>query len=169
MVAMAKRIATWAILVLAFFGLADSAYLAKSEMNGSSLLCDINSLTGCNIVAQSEYSQLFGIPLAELGLLFFAALFAVAAFEIVVLHRLARRVIQGFAAVGLLMSAYFVVIQIFVIKALCIYCILSAGIVLLIFLLSFLLEPVRTSPSQSPPHVPPPTPPRPHFSMPPPA
>ncbi len=164
---MTKRFATVAILLLAFLGLADSVYLTQSETNGSPLLCDINSLTGCNIVAQSPYSQFLGIPLAEYGLLFYVVLFVIAALELAVLHHLVRRVMQGLAMAGFLMSAYFVAIQLFVIKALCIYCLLSAFIVLCIFFLAFLLEPIRKSPPQTGSPVPPPASPRPRFSMPP--
>lgn len=138
-----KRLATWAILFLAFCGLADSAYLTQSEMSGVPLQCSIQNLTGCNLVAQSSYSHIFGVSLAEYGLLFYGLLFIVAAVELLLVHRRARRVIQVLAGAGFVMSVYFILLQIFVIQALCIYCLASALIVLLIFGFSFLLEPVE--------------------------
>ena len=59
-----KRIGVVFILIFAFFGLADSSYLAQHELSGEPLICDIQNLSGCNIVTASQYSRLFGIPLA---------------------------------------------------------------------------------------------------------
>src|SRR3989338_6577488 len=83
-----KRIGVVAVLILAFLGLANSAYLAQQETSGDPLLCNIQNFSGCNIVAASEYSKLFGIPLAEYGVLFYGILFVLAALELVIFDRL---------------------------------------------------------------------------------
>lgn len=164
---MKKRVATGAILFLAFCGLADSAYLLQHATAGSPLLCDPTvTLTGCNIVAQSPYAYLFGIPVAEYGLIFYGLLFFVAAFELLLFHHLVRRMMQGLSLLGFAMSVYFVGIQFFVINALCIYCLASAVIAFLIFTLAFLLEPVRKNGMQAS-YTPEPPPRHPHLSMPP--
>ncbi|HUQ30172.1 MAG TPA: vitamin K epoxide reductase family protein [Candidatus Paceibacterota bacterium] len=165
---MKKRIATWAILLLAFFGLADSVYLVQHEMNGMPLLCDPNTtLSGCNIVAQSPYAYLFGIPIAEYGIFFYGLLFFVAAFEILLFRHLIRRVIQGLALLGFVMSVYFVSVQFFIINALCIYCLASAAIVFLVFTFSFLLESMRKNGGAYYVPVAVPAPTHPHLPMPP--
>lgn len=158
-----KRIGVVGILVLAFLGLADSAYVALQDMSGAPLLCSIENLSGCNIVAASPYSDLFGIPIAQYGVLFYAALFALAALELVVFDRLLRRILQGFAVVGILASVIFTLIQVFLIEALCIYCLASAVITVLILACASVIEPVRRTmfdPENEPPPAPPP------FSMP---
>ncbi|MBI3572000.1 vitamin K epoxide reductase family protein [Candidatus Kaiserbacteria bacterium] len=142
---MAKRAAVVFILIAAFFGLADSAYLAQHEINGTPLLCNIQNLAGCNVVAQSPYSHLFGIPLSEYGILFYGLVFALAAFELVIFDRLLRRALQALALFGLASSLYFTALQVFVINALCIYCMASALLAIIIFLLAFFIEPVRRS------------------------
>lgn len=138
-----KRIWVVLILVLAFFGLANSLYLAQHAITGTPLLCNIANLDGCNIVADSEYSRLFGVPLSEYGVLFYSILFVLAALELVLFDRLLRRVLQGIALLCILASIYFVALQIFFIGAFCIYCVVSAVITLLIFILATLIEPIR--------------------------
>jgi uncharacterized membrane protein len=138
-----KRLGVVVILVLAFCGLADSVYLAQHEISGTPLICNIENLDGCNIVTNSPYSYLFGVPLAEYGVLFYAILFVLAALELVLFDRLLRRVLQGVAIFCVLASLYFVSIQVFFIGALCIYCVASAVITFLIFICATLIEPLR--------------------------
>lgn len=142
-----KRAGVVLILILAFFGLADSAYLTLHILNGTPLLCDIQNLSGCNIVAASQYSNIFGIPLAEFGVLFYSVLFVLAALEIVLFDQLLRRALQALALVGVIASLYFTFLQTFVIQAFCIYCLASAVITLLILIFASLLEPIRRRPS----------------------
>lgn len=145
-----KRLWVVGILVLAFGGLADSAYLAQHEVTGAPLICNIQNLSGCNIVAASEYSRIFGIPVAEFGVLFYSIMFVLAALELVIFDRLLRRVLQVFALVGLVSSLYSTFVQIFFIQALCIYCLASALIATIIFILATLIEPLKKEAQQVP-------------------
>lgn len=138
-----KRIGVVFILVFAFLGLADSAYLAQHEASGVPLLCNIQNLSGCNIVAASEYSRLFGIPLAEYGVLFYSILFVLAALELVIFNRLLRRILQAISLVGIISSLYFTFVQVSFIGAFCVYCLASAIIALLIFISASFIEPIR--------------------------
>ncbi|MBU6490672.1 vitamin K epoxide reductase family protein [Patescibacteria group bacterium] len=160
-----KRTGVVLIIILAFIGLADSSYLAQHEAAGAPLLCNINNLSGCNVVAASPYSHLFGIPLAEYGILFYGIVFVLAALELVVFDRLLRRMLQSISLVGVVASLYFTLVQVFLIGALCVYCLLSALIVFLMLVFAGLIEPVRTNKKQTPSD--PPSPVVPHFSMPP--
>ncbi len=158
-----KRWGVIFILILAFCGIADSAYVAQHEATHTPLICNIGSLSGCNVVAQSPYSKFLGIPLAEYGILFYAMLFVLAALELVIYDTLLRRVLQTFAVFGIVASLYFVGLQIFVIGALCVYCLGSAVITLLILVSAGFIEPFprKEPPQVEPPQVPPP------FAMPP--
>ncbi len=161
-----KRMGVVLILFLAFCGLADSAYLAEHEASGVPLICNIQNFSGCNIVAASQYSHIFGIPVAALGVLFYSIMFVLAALELVIFDRLLRRVLQGFALVGLVVSIFSTITQVFVINALCIYCLASALITVLIFILATFIEPIKRKVPQIPPA--PTQAPRPsHFQMPP--
>lgn len=143
------------ILLLAFCGLADTAYLAQHEADGTPLLCNIQNLSGCNIVAQSPYSQIMGVSLAQWGLLFYGILFCIAALELALARREARLVIQGLATFGFFASLYFTALQIFVISALCIYCLASAVLTILIFVAALFLEPIPKIWRRRPPSEPP--------------
>jgi len=138
-----KRLGVVCILILAFCGLANSLYLAQHEESGVPLQCDIGNLDGCNVVAASEYAQVFGVPLAEYGVVFYGILFILAAVELVLFNRLLRRALQVLAVVGVLFSLYFTVLQVFVINALCIYCLASAFIAFLTLVFASYIEPVR--------------------------
>lgn len=151
-----KRIGVIFILFLSFCGLADSMYLAQNETAGTPLLCNIQGLSGCNIVAQSSYSHLFGIPLADYGILFFSILFVLAALELVLFDQLLRRVIQIAALGGFLASIVFMIIQVFLIGALCVYCTASAAITLIVLVTAWFIEPrrKRALPAASEHHLP---------------
>lgn len=154
-----KRLGVALILLLAFVGVADSAYLAQNKIEGTPLICNIQNLDGCNIVANSQYSELFGIPLSVYGVLFYGVLFVLAALELVLFDKLLRRALQVAAVVGVIASLYFMVLQIFFIGAYCIYCIASAAIAFLVLVLASFIEPVRRSAPPVVPHPPLPMPP----------
>ena len=157
-----KRFAVGGILALAFLGLADSLYLAESAETGTPLICDVQNLTGCNIVAASQYSRVFGIPLAEYGVFFYGVLFVLAAIELALYNRFLRRTLQAVAVLGVLFSLYFSALQLFVINAFCIYCIASAIIALLVLICASAIEPIRVR-KEAPPSVQP----HPYLRMPP--
>jgi uncharacterized membrane protein len=157
-----KRVGVVLILIFAFFGLADSVYLTQHELSGTPLLCNIQNLSGCNVVTTSQYSHIFGIPLSEFGILFYSILFVLAALEIVIFDQLLRRALQALSLVGIISSLYFTAIQIFVIDAFCIYCLSSALITLFIFIFATLIEPIRERKHSAPPPASPP-----QFEMPP--
>jgi len=138
-----KRLSVVLILALAFCGIAVSSYLAESEKNGQPLICNVENLSGCNTVVSSAYSHIFGISLADFGLLFYTLVFVFAAIELALFNQVLRRVLQLFALVGILTSLYSIYIQVFIIEALCIYCIFSAILTFLILLLASVIEPIR--------------------------
>lgn len=141
---MLKRFSVILILILAFCGLADSAYLTQHVESGTPLICNIQSLSGCNVVADSQYSRVFGIPLAAVGLFFYVLVFIAAALEWLLVNRALRRLLQALAIIGLLFSLYSTVLQVFFIHAYCIYCLASAVITLFMFVCATLIEPMRS-------------------------
>jgi uncharacterized membrane protein len=119
---MARQTLFLGILVLALLGLADSVYLADSALTNSSLSCGIAGLDGCNTVAQSAYSKFLGIPLAVYGILFYVLIIASMFYAKSVRTMRSFQILFFFASVGALLSFYFMFLQVFVIKAICIYC-----------------------------------------------
>jgi uncharacterized membrane protein len=160
-----KRLGVVAILVLAFLGIANAAYLAQHELAGTPLICNIQNLSGCNTVAASPYANIWGIPVAVYGVIFYAVIFAIAALELFIFDRFLRRVIQILTVIGVIAELGFTFIQVYLIQALCVYCLTSAAIMFFILLFASIIEPVRrtmfdhtVSPPSAPPHLPmPPT------------
>ena len=136
---MVRHILAASLSVLSFLGLADSWYLAHAALTNTALVCNISGIDGCNAVAQSVYSHIFGIPLGVYGVVFYGILFILAALLYTVPKRLVYRIITGLATLGLLASIVFMYLQFFVIKALCVYCLGSAAISVLVFAISFWL------------------------------
>ncbi|MEK7593817.1 MAG: vitamin K epoxide reductase family protein [Patescibacteria group bacterium] len=131
---MAKKI----LLVIAFLsvlGIVDASYLTYHALAKLPLPCTI--LEGCNAVAASPYSKVFGVPLSAFGVLFYLGVFLLATIFLFQQNRIISFSIRIFALVGFVLSVYFTYLQAFVIKAFCIYCVASAVISTLIFILSF--------------------------------
>lgn len=123
---MHKKVLIGLLIVLALFGIADSWYIAQNESNQAGLTCDIKGLDGCNVVAQSQYSELFGIPLAVYGVGFYALLFVLVLYLALIPNRFGYEALIALSVSGALASVLFIFIQLAVIQAICIYCMASA-------------------------------------------
>ncbi len=80
--------------------------------------------------------------------------FVLAALELVLYDKLLRRVLQALAALGILASLYFTFLQVFIIGALCVYCLGSALTTTLIFIFACFIEPVPRLKKAPPPRPP---------------
>ena len=119
------------LLVLAVAGLGVSSYLTYTHWADVSIAC--GGLGSCDTVNQSEYAEMAGIPVAFLGALFYLALIATAlAWLWWRPSGLAWPVMAfwGLSVGGTLYSAYLTYIELFVLEAICIYCVASAAIIL---------------------------------------
>ena len=126
-----QPLAPYLMLALALVGIADAFYLAHASYTGASLSCAI--FEGCNTVARSAYSHVFGTPLSYFGVIFYLYMIGVAA--LLAYDPRGRGIRLGallYAAVGVCYSIYFEYLQVFVIHAICIYCLASAILTLLL-------------------------------------
>ncbi len=122
------------LVLVSLLGIADAAYLSYTALTGTPVACKL--IEGCNVVAQSPYSRVFGVPLALFGLAYYIV---VLLGSLLLMKRpalLLRRFALLFAMAGLLLSAYFTYLQAEVIGAFCIYCLISAAATIMIFILS---------------------------------
>jgi len=134
----ASRLAVPAVLfLLALAGLGISSYLTYAHWADAPIAC--GAIEGCNEVNTSDYSEMAGIPVALLGALFYVAL-GTAALAWLLWHpqSLAWPMIGfwGLALGGTVYSAYLTYTELFVIDAVCIYCLASASITLASLLIS---------------------------------
>jgi len=114
-----------AIGALALAGLAIAAYLTYARYAGEPLYC---STGGCETVQHSRYATVAGIPVAVLGLAAYAALLGTA----IARGQTAAAVGFGLAGAGLAFSAYLLVAQLFLIDAICQWCVASDLVVTLL-------------------------------------
>ena len=116
----------WVVAALATLGLADAAYLTWLKLAGGlALFCRAG--TACDVVQASRYSTLLGLPIALWG----AALYAVVgALALAGLSPARWRWAFLGAAAGTGLSAYLTYLSLVELRAPCIYCLASAGIML---------------------------------------
>ncbi|CAN5742480.1 hypothetical protein BH20ACT11_BH20ACT11_05580 [soil metagenome] len=114
-------------------GIALSLYLTWTYAIGSSPAC-LGGSGGCETVQSSPYSRLLGIPVAALGLGGYAALLLSAALRGVV------GIVSGLflALLGALYSGYLTWLEVFVIEALCQWCLASAALMVAALILTTL-------------------------------
>lgn len=131
----AKKWLRLALSTLALLGLADSAYLTylKVQLYSQGLSCGFG---GCDVVNQSPYAEIAGIPVALLGFIFYAVVLALSLFWYDAQGEWDRRLGWGLLALagfGVFFSAYLTAIEIFILHTICPFCLASAAIVTVIF------------------------------------
>lgn len=129
------------MLVVAILGIVNALYLAWAAMMGSAPTCFLNS--GCDIVAASPQSRVFGIPLANFGVLFYTMIAGFSLWGFVSREAPAVQYVLPLSALGFLLSLYFLYLQAFVIHAYCEYCLFSLFDATVLFLLALYLWLVR--------------------------
>ena len=127
---------TWLVPLLALLGLGVASYLAYVEVTHVQAVC--GPVGECNIVQSSSYAQLFGIPIAVWGLLNYLAILALWAGEQFLPRKIASWCSLGLILLtvfGALFSIYLTLLELFAIKAICLWCLSSAVITTLIMVL----------------------------------
>jgi len=124
--------------LVALVGVFVATYLAfyKAGLIGS-LACGTGS---CETVQQSPWAKFLGLPVAVWGVGYYLAVFALAFAG--TLERFAddRRLPLALFLVtlwGVIFSGYLTYLELFVIRAICRYCVVSAILAMIVFALSF--------------------------------
>jgi uncharacterized membrane protein len=129
-----------ALVLLALVGLLVATYLWLYKIGVvGELKCGTGS---CETVQASRYAELFGVPVALYGAAGYGALFAIGLAGLDPLRATDRRLtrlLAAFATVGFLFSVYLTGVELFVLQAICRWCVASAVIMTAIWLLSLSL------------------------------
>lgn len=134
---------TWAIPLLSLVGLGIAAYLAYVEITHAEAIC--GPIGECNIVQSSSYARILGIPVAVLGVLHYLAIGALWAGQRYLGGRWANLTtlgLLGLTIFGTLFSIYLTGLEIFVVSAICTWCLGSAVTTTILMLL--VVKPVRS-------------------------
>ena len=102
--------------VVALAGIGIAAYLTWVHYDEGALVCVAGG--GCETVQQSSYAEIAGLPVALLGLMSYAVVLGLIVWD----TPYARLGAATLAFVGLAFSIYLLVLQLFVIDAVCVWC-----------------------------------------------
>ena len=125
----------WATLVVSIAGLAVAAYLTYEHFTaGTTLACPETGVVNCAKVTSSQYSKVFGIPVALLGLLFFVGMTAL---SVPPMWRTsspwpARLRLVG-VLTGVVFVCYLIWAELFQINAICLWCTVVHALTLVLF------------------------------------
>ena len=123
-----------AILIFAVAGLGISGYLTYAHFNEGALVCSIG---GCETVQSSQYSTIGPIPIAMLGMAMFTSLIVFAVLRMVQFSRVSPETIAlvswTMLLAGILYYLYLTYVELFVLNAICQWCVLSSIAAAVIF------------------------------------
>lgn len=127
-----------AIPILALLGLGVAAYLTYVEVTTADAIC--GPIGDCNTVQNSPYAKLFGVlPVGILGAVGYIAIllaWVLKRYGSGRLSEIAPLALFGMSFFGTLYSIYLTYLELFVIKAVCMWCLSSAVIITLLMLFS---------------------------------
>lgn len=130
-------------IVVGLLGFLDATYLTIGHYRGTLPPCTI--VHGCNQVLTSQYSTFVGVPVALGGALYYLFIFISALLYLDTKRESALALAAQATVLGLLASAYFLGLQIFIIRAYCLYCL---GSIITSTLLFIAARFVKKSPNQ---------------------
>ena len=135
---MSDRVLRIALLVVSAAGIGVASYLTYVHYQPAALICTRGG--GCETVQDSKYAVFAGIPVAVLGLASWIAALVLTIWN----SELARTLTAALAVGALAFAAYFVILQLFVIDAICLWC-MANDVVLVPLLAVLALLRLRTA------------------------
>ena len=118
-----RRLILIALILLAVIGLIDSIVIHEKIAGVIYTSCIIGQ--GCDSVLNSVYSNFLGVPLSWWGIVFYSLLTGVLALRIAVEKKIFENISFLMIAGGFLFSLYLLYIQVFRLRDLCTYCMIS--------------------------------------------
>lgn len=124
--------------ILAVIGLLDSLYLTWAKLTHTAVIC--GGSTECQTVNDSPYAEIAGIPISLLGMGAYIVILGLLYLENrgEIWAEYSRMFLFGITLVGVLYSAYLTYIEVAVIYAICPYCVVSAVVMLLLFVIAII-------------------------------
>jgi len=105
--------------VVALAGIAVAAYLTWVHFDDDALVCVAGG--GCETVQQSRYAEIASVPVAALGLVAYSLVLGLIVWN----TPSARLGAASLALIGVVFSMYLLSLQLFVIDAICVWCIVN--------------------------------------------
>jgi uncharacterized membrane protein len=128
----------WVTLGLAFLGVLDATYLLVYKLTNNPAMCLGSG--GCHDVNFSPYSEIGGIPVSVFGIVAYLVIGVILIMEprFKIAQENGSLAIFGISLVGVAFTVYLTWLEIYVIHAICPFCVVSAVIITLIFIFSII-------------------------------
>jgi len=125
-------------LILVVAGLFVSGYLSYVKLTEVPMVCVGGGVFNCEVVQNSAYSRLFGIPIAWLGFAVYITLGVILALDdrITFLREYGITLFFGINLFAWLFSMWLVYVQFVLLQALCLWCLTHEAIITLLFVVS---------------------------------
>jgi uncharacterized membrane protein len=126
-------------VILTAAGVLNTAYLSITKLSNVNVPCPKVGAVNCDIVQNSMYSQIGPIPIQFLGLAAYLVILGVLLLEprVPFFEAKGKLLVFGMTLFGFLYSAFLTGIEAFVLQAWCPYCVVSAVVMTLLFVVSF--------------------------------
>lgn len=128
----------WGAIISAVAGAAVSIYMTIYKLTDNNSMCLGSG--DCATVNASKYSEVYGIPLGIIGLVGYAGILLVLWLE--KRHPLGKEygnlLAMGMSFSGFIYSLYLTYLELYVIKAICPFCVASAVAITLCFIFTFI-------------------------------
>ncbi len=124
--------------MLAALGIAVSTYLTAIHYDEGLLVC---GLSDCHTVQTSDYAEMLGIPVALFGLGMYVALLGLVALRWLRLDSTVYVTATTFALslAGVIFAGYLTYVELFVLEAICQWCVVSAVLTTLLLVTESLM------------------------------
>jgi uncharacterized membrane protein len=128
----------WGGVVFAILGFLDALYLLIYKLTGNVRMCLGNG--GCHDVNFSPYSEIYGIPISVFGLVAYLAILCILVLErrLNIAYEYGPLAIFGISLVGVAFSVYLTYLELYIIHAVCPFCVISAILITLLFILAII-------------------------------
>ncbi len=127
----------WIFVGVALLGFFDAAFLTIKHFVGGTLPCFNQG--SCDLVTTSKYSLIMGIPVALLGALYYLATLIVSLVYALYKKPWARTLSVVFVGIGFVFTLWFMYAQLFLIHAICLYCVGSALSTTILLILNIII------------------------------
>ena len=124
------RLIAWGQFILVVVGIVVAGYLSYTYTSGSSIVC--GPVGDCEGVRASAYAGVMGIPVPVIGLVSFIVYGVLLAGRLRLAGNLSYLAMLGMivvAVAGLIFSWYLTYVELFVIRAVCTWCLASAFVI----------------------------------------